>query len=101
MHHGTLPAAVSSAVGHGAPIAIWLGLLLDGIPESLVIGATAGAIRVSFIAGIALSNYPEALASSVGMREQSIDGELVTVDEVEHARREPGLLCQLGDEHRC
>ncbi len=61
----------SATVVQGAPIAIWLGLLLDGIPESLVIGATAGAIRVSFIVGIALSNYPEALASSVGMREQA------------------------------
>ena len=71
VRHGALPAAVSATVAHGAPIAIWLGLLLDGIPESLVIGATAGAIRVSFIVGIALSNYPEALASSVGMREQS------------------------------
>ncbi len=71
VHHGTLPAPAKATVAQGAPIAIWLGLLLDGIPESLVIGATAGAIRVSFIAGIALSNYPEALASSVGMREQS------------------------------
>jgi zinc transporter ZupT len=61
---------VSAKLTQGAPIAIWLGLLLDGIPESLVIGATAGAVRVSFIVGIFLSNYPEALSSSVGMREQ-------------------------------
>jgi CRP-like cAMP-binding protein len=67
---GSLPPAVSANLLNGAPIAIWLGLLLDGIPESLVIGATAGAIQVSFIVGIALSNYPEALSSSVGMREQ-------------------------------
>ena len=70
LQRGTLPPAVSAKIAQGAPIAIWLGLLLDGIPESLVIGATAGAIRWSFIVGIALSNYPEALASSVGMREQ-------------------------------
>ena len=69
--HGALPVAMIATTAHGAPLAIWLGLLLDGIPESLVIGATAGAIRVSFIVGIALSNYPEALASSVGMREQA------------------------------
>ena len=68
---GSLPAAAGRRADAGAPLAIWLGLLLDGIPESLVIGATAGAVRVSFIAGIALSNYPEALASSVGMREHS------------------------------
>jgi len=70
LHRGTLPAAVGAKLAQGAPIAIWLGLLLDGVPESLVIGATAGAVRWSFIVGIALSNYPEALASSVGMREQ-------------------------------
>jgi zinc transporter ZupT len=71
LRDGALPVAMSATIAQGAPIAIWLGLLLDGIPESLVIGATAGAIRVSFIVGIALSNYPEALASSVGMREQA------------------------------
>ena len=67
---GRLPTPVAAKLVQGAPIAIWLGLLLDAVPESLVIGATAGAIRVSFMAGIFLSNYPEALASSVGMREQ-------------------------------
>lgn len=69
---GALPAIMSAQVVRGAPIAIWLGLLLDAIPESLVIGATAETVRWSFIAGIFLSNYPEALASSVGMSEQSI-----------------------------
>lgn len=67
---GRLAPTVSPKAIHGAPIAIWLGLLLDGIPESLVIGATADALRISFLVGIFLSNYPEALSSSVGMREQ-------------------------------
>lgn len=66
---GLAPVVVAKAM-QGAPMAIWLGLLLDGIPESLVIGATADALRASFIVGIFLSNYPEALSSSVGMREQ-------------------------------
>jgi CRP-like cAMP-binding protein len=70
LRNGKLPPPIAAKMVRGAPIAIWLGLLLDAIPESLVIGATAGALRVSFIAGIFLSNYPEALASSVGMREQ-------------------------------
>ena len=69
---GRLPTGVVVNAGAAAPIAIWLGLMLDGVPESLVIGATAGAVRVSFIVGIALSNYPESLASSVGMREQGL-----------------------------
>ncbi len=56
----------------GAPLAIWLGIMLDGIPESLVIGSSLIHHSVSFslIAGLFLSNYPEALSSSVGMREQ-------------------------------
>jgi CRP-like cAMP-binding protein len=70
LHRRALPPAVAAERSLGAPIAIWLGLLLDAIPESLVIGATAGAVQSSFIVGIALSNYPEALASSIGMRER-------------------------------
>jgi CRP-like cAMP-binding protein len=56
----------------GAPLAIWLGILLDGIPESLVIGASLAYHEVSLalIAGLFLSNYPEALFSSIGMRQQ-------------------------------
>ena len=58
----------------GAPLAIWLGILLDGIPESLVIGGSAVDEHVSYslIAGLFLSNYPEALSSSVGMRQQGM-----------------------------
>ncbi|MEO1064336.1 MAG: cyclic nucleotide-binding domain-containing protein [Actinomycetota bacterium] len=72
VRRGSLPDAPRTLAGGGAPIAIWLGLLLDGVPESVVIGASADALRVSFLVGIALSNYPEALASSVGMREQGL-----------------------------
>lgn len=55
----------------GAPLAIWLGILLDGIPESLVIGASVVQAHISYslIGGLFLSNYPEALSSSVGMRQ--------------------------------
>lgn len=69
---------------HGAPLAIWLGILLDGIPESLVIGAgmlgllgatLAASGEVGFldvvpftlVAGLFLSNFPEALSSSANM----------------------------------
>lgn len=55
-----------------APVAIWLGLMLDDIPESLVIGSSLvhSHISISLIAGLFLSNYPEALSSSVGMMQQ-------------------------------
>ena len=71
----------------GAPLAIWLGILLDGIPESMVIGAgmlgllstkMGAGMEVGFmdvipytlIAGLFLSNFPEALSSSANMRAQ-------------------------------
>ena len=58
----------------GAPLAIWLGLMLDGIPEALVIGASLihGGLGFSLLAGLFLSNYPEALSSSIGMRRQGM-----------------------------
>lgn len=62
---------IKEAAAHGAPLAIWIGILLDGIPESLVIGSSMihSSISISLIAGLFLSNFPEALSSSVGMRE--------------------------------
>ena len=71
----------------GAPLAIWLGILIDGIPESFVIGSgllvllqakveLLGALRFvdvipfTLIAGLFLSNFPEALASSANMKLQ-------------------------------
>ncbi len=67
----------------GSPLAVWLGILLDGIPESIVIGAglfvtlaahPAGeslrfihVIPYTLIAGLFLSNFPEALSSSSNM----------------------------------
>lgn len=55
-----------------APLAIWLGIFLDGIPESFVIGSSMlhASISLSLIAGLFLSNFPEAFSSSLGMREQ-------------------------------
>ncbi|MDX1353772.1 MAG: cyclic nucleotide-binding domain-containing protein, partial [Thiomicrorhabdus sp.] len=58
-----------------AYLAIWLGIFLDGIPESLMIGShfTEGhTISISLIAALFLANYPEALSSSASMREQGI-----------------------------
>ncbi len=66
----------------GAPVAIWLGIFLDGIPESLVIGAYmihSSHISLSLIAGLFLSNYPEALSSSVGMRQQGMSFKRVLI----------------------
>ena len=61
-------------VHHSAALAIWLGILLDGIPESLVLGTIQArdSISLSLVAGLFISNYPESLSSSIGMRHQGI-----------------------------
>lgn len=67
-----LKAAAAEAKGRsGAAAAIWMGLLLDGIPESLVIGASVKGFSASpaLIAGLFLANLPESLSSSTMMRE--------------------------------
>ena len=61
------------ATQNGAPMAVFLGILLDGIPESLVIGSdilVSEHISWSLIGGLFLSNFPEALSSSAGMKDQ-------------------------------
>jgi len=73
----------------GAPMAIWLGLLIDGIPESFVIGAGfltllsvklgagvepefTAVLPYTLIAGLFLSNFPEALSASLGMKKSGM-----------------------------
>ena len=51
--------------------AIALGALIDGIPESLVIGLgfiEGGAVSLVTVAAVFISNLPEGLSSSAGMR---------------------------------
>ena len=53
----------------GSPLAIVLGTVLDGIPESMVIGLTifqGGAVGVAYLTAVFISNLPEAIASTSG-----------------------------------
>jgi ZIP family zinc transporter len=55
----------------GSGTAIAVGALLDGIPESMVIGLSllsGGAVSSVAVAAVFLSNVPEGLSSSAGMR---------------------------------
>src|SRR3954449_5565940 len=54
----------------GSPLAIVLGTVLDGIPESLVIGLTiveGGAVGGAYLAAVFISNLPEAISSTSGL----------------------------------
>ena len=53
------------------PIAIFLGAVLDGIPESIVIGASFisfATFNPNFLIAVFLSNFPEAMSSAMTMK---------------------------------
>jgi ZIP family zinc transporter len=54
----------------GAASAIVLGTVLDGIPESFVLGSSLveeGAVPVAVVVGVFVSNVPEALSGTAGL----------------------------------
>jgi ZIP family zinc transporter len=54
----------------GSALAIVLGTVLDGIPESMVIGLTifeGGAVGAAFLTAVFISNLPEAISSTAGL----------------------------------
>lgn len=61
--------------GHGGVLAakmIWLGILLDSVPESVVLGilvtTASSSSLITFACGVFLANFPEAMSSSGIMR---------------------------------
>jgi zinc transporter, ZIP family len=53
-----------------SPLAIVLGTVLDGIPESMVIGLTifeGGAVGAAYLAAVFISNLPESISSTSGL----------------------------------
>jgi ZIP family zinc transporter len=71
--------------------ALLLGAVLDGIPESAVIGITVletGEVGVAILAAVFLSNLPEAISSSRGMHDQGLG--------TAHILRTWGIVCAVS-----
>jgi ZIP family zinc transporter len=60
----------------GVALAIVLGIVLDGIPESAVIGMTLleGGVSVAVLVAVFLSNLPEAFAATANLRQGGRSG---------------------------
>jgi CRP-like cAMP-binding protein len=58
--------------GSNVALAMWLGVMLDGIPESFIIGASMEGTTVSLalIGGLFMANLPESMSSAVVMKNQ-------------------------------
>ena len=61
---------VSGGQQSGSALAIVLGTVLDGIPESMVIGLTifqGGEVGAAYLVAVFISNLPEAIGSTTGL----------------------------------
>jgi zinc transporter, ZIP family len=59
----------------GGGSALQLGAILDGIPESMVLGIGligGGSVSVAFLLAVFISNLPEGLSSASGMRDAGV-----------------------------
>lgn len=69
--HGVSEQKKKSGAENNSGAAILLGTFLDGIPESFVVGASiaaGGATGFVFIIAVFLSNLPEGMSGSLGMK---------------------------------
>ena len=64
--------SISGGPPGGSGSAIFIGTLLDNIPESIILGMTlalGGAINIAFLAAVFVSNLPEGVAGSINLED--------------------------------
>jgi zinc transporter, ZIP family len=70
-HHRKQSGTEQQSAAEGGGLVIAVGSLLDGIPESIVLGLgllSGQGVSIAMFAAIFLSNLPEGLSSALGMR---------------------------------
>jgi ZIP family zinc transporter len=61
---------IAAGAESGSGAAIFIGTLLDNVPESLILGmglALGGAINIAFLVAVFISNLPEGVAGSINL----------------------------------
>jgi ZIP family zinc transporter len=67
---GSERKSTQGAQAEGSPLAIVLGIVLDGVPESIVLGLTilaGGSVSAAFLAAVFISNLPESISATSGL----------------------------------
>jgi ZIP family zinc transporter len=67
---GSARKNASGDQGSGNSLGIVLGTVLDGVPESMVIGLTifeGGAVGAAYLVAVFISNLPESISSTAGL----------------------------------
>jgi ZIP family zinc transporter len=62
---------ISSATVDGSGMAMFLGALLDGVPEAFILGITlalGGTINLAFITAVFVSNIPQGVAGTTSLK---------------------------------
>ena len=78
--HGRKRSSRADASAATAAAAIALGSVFDGIPESIVIGLSlleGEGVSLPIVAAIFLSNFPEGMSSSAGMKSSGLPARYV------------------------
>lgn len=82
----TLPANIAARrkvarLAGGSGVAIAIGGLIDGIPESIVMGLSVlqGGVSIPIVAAIAISNIPEGLASTAALKRGGSGGRAIAM----------------------
>ncbi|NUT33652.1 MAG: ZIP family zinc transporter [Hamadaea sp.] len=72
---------IAPAAQEGSGVAMFLGALLDGVPESFILGislAGGGGISVAFVAAVFISNIPQGIAGTASLRAAGYTGRHIT-----------------------